>query len=115
MYKCRITVIKKCLHKELAAEYGEGGTDFPICPVFEVGDEYITAFTKPANFCEDAWNAIYNYVFALSAGSGKFYDDWVNREGIAISCCNDGLRPVIFKIERLNEEVHVVYPDTWHK
>jgi len=100
---------------DLVKEYGEGGNQFPVCPVYEVGDEFITTFIKPEGFCEDAWQSIYYYVFALSAGCGKIYDDWVKEPGIAISCCNDGLRPVIFKIEQLDEEVHTVYPATWHQ
>ncbi|MDR0765242.1 MAG: TIGR04076 family protein [Synergistaceae bacterium] len=29
-----------------------------------------------------------------------YYDDWIEKPGIAICSCNDGLRPVIFKVER---------------
>ena len=28
-----------------------------------------------------------------------YYCDWIGKEGIAICSCNDGLRPVIFKLE----------------
>ena len=34
-----------------------------------------------------------------------FFNDWVRQPGVAISCCNDGLRPVFFKIEATDEEV----------
>jgi uncharacterized repeat protein (TIGR04076 family) len=27
------------------------------------------------------------------------YGDWIKKSGIAIVSCNDGLRPVIFKLE----------------
>ncbi|MBR2445940.1 MAG: TIGR04076 family protein [Clostridia bacterium] len=56
----------------------------------------------PEGFCHTAWNCIYQYVFALANGGGKqgfFYDDWTKEPGIAISSCNDGFRPVIFKLE----------------
>jgi len=26
---------------------------------------------------------------------------WFKEKGIAISCCSDGLRPVVFKLERI--------------
>ena len=29
-----------------------------------------------------------------------YYGDWVKEPGVAICSCNDGIRPVIFKIER---------------
>jgi uncharacterized repeat protein (TIGR04076 family) len=50
--------------------------------------------------------AIYQYVFALSHGadSGLFYyGDWIKTPGVAICSCNDGLRPVIFMIETIEE------------
>ena len=31
--------------------------------------------------------------------------NWTNDEHIMIACCNDGTRPVIFKIERLDYKV----------
>lgn len=53
---------------------------------------------------------MYQYVFALSHGSEQFYyGDWIDKEGIAICSCNDGIRPVIFKIERTDEESKIEY------
>jgi uncharacterized repeat protein (TIGR04076 family) len=45
---------------------------------------------------------IYRSVAALSAG-GTF-TPWNNKDNMQIYCCVDGVRPVIFKIEALNEE-----------
>ncbi|MBQ3310498.1 TIGR04076 family protein, partial [bacterium] len=28
-----------------------------------------------------------------------YYGDWIKTPGVAICSCNDGIRPVIFKIE----------------
>lgn len=59
-------------------------------------------YEMPAGFCDVAWRSIYPNVFALchgEKGSRVQYTDWVNREGLAICCCHDGLRPVFFKIE----------------
>ena len=34
------------------------------------------------------------------ADAGAFYyGDWIRKPGVAICSCNDGLRPVIFKLE----------------
>lgn len=46
--------------------------------------------------------AFSQYVFALANGGGRegfFYNDWSREPGLAISSCNDGFRPVIFKLE----------------
>lgn len=64
------------------------------------------------NFCDEAWKAIYQYVFALAHGSGGelfYYGDWIRKPGVAICSCNDGLRPVIFKLEATTEESVIDY------
>lgn len=100
--KCKITVVKRCFNEDLAKEFAV--EDFTPCPFFREGDTFITDYVKPENFCEDAWQAIQYYVFALSMECDQIYDNWVNRPGLAVNCCNDGLRPVVFKIERMDEE-----------
>ena len=61
----------------------------------------------PPAFCDEAWKAIYQYVFALAHGADKslfYYGDWIKKPGVAIVSCNDGLRPVIMKLEATDEE-----------
>ena len=62
MKKCKITILKTTLQKELAEEYGVEG--------------------------------------------GWYFNDWIDpkHKGVAICSCNDGLRPVIIKIERTDED-----------
>ena len=38
-----------------------------------------------------------------------YYGDWIRKPGVAICSCNDGLRPVIFKIEVTEEESQIDY------
>ena len=103
MSKCKITVLKRCHEEELVKEYGFEG--FGKCPVHREGDEFHTDFTKPDGFCDEAWKAIYQYVFAIASGGNAFYSGaWIKEPGVAITCCNDGLRPVIFKIERTDDQ-----------
>ena len=53
---------------------------------------------------------MYQYVFAISHGAEKFYyEDWIEKEGVAICSCNDGIRPVIFKIEKTDIESSIDY------
>jgi len=103
MKKCKITVLKTLFIEELAKEYGVKGIG--KCPLHTENQVYYGDYAKPDGFCNEAWKAIYQYVFALSHGSGTFfYGDWIEKPGVAICSCNDGLRPVIFKIERTEED-----------
>jgi len=54
---------------------------------------------KPEKFCGWAWRDIYKDVSVLAFG-GDF--DWT-KPGVAITCCTDGNRPVVFKLERMEE------------
>jgi uncharacterized repeat protein (TIGR04076 family) len=103
MEKCKITVLKTLFIEDLAKEYG--AKDIGKCPFHTEGQVYYGDYAKPDGFCDEAWKAIYQYVFALSHGSGVFYTgNWIEKPGVAICSCNDGLRPVIFKVERISEE-----------
>ena len=53
--------------------------------------------------CSEAWDAISRYIYTGLQG-GSIMKGWMNRENIMITCCNDGTRPVIFKIERIDYE-----------
>lgn len=68
MKKCRITILKTTLDKELAEEYGVPG--LKACPLMQEGQVFWADYAKPEGFCDEAWKAIYQYVFALSHGAG---------------------------------------------
>lgn len=110
MNKVKITVLKTTLDKELALAYGVDG--LTACPMMIVGQEFYADYAKPDGFCDEAWKSIYQYVFALAHGAGNdvfYYGDWIKEKGIAICSCNDGLRPVIFKLETTKNEAHIDY------
>lgn len=110
MKRCKITVLKTTFDAELAAEYGIKG--LTACPMLKAGQVFYADYAKPAGFCDEAWKAVYQYVFALSHGAGNglfYYGDWIRKPGVAICSCNDGLRPVIFKIEATDEESAINY------
>lgn len=74
------------------------------------GEVFFADYSKPQGFCDEAWKAIYQYVFSLSHGSDIFYyGDWIKKPGIAICSCNDGIRPVIFKIEKTDQTSVIDY------
>jgi len=100
MKKVKITILKTTLNEELAREYGVPGLG--SCPLMKEGQIFYGDYAKPDGFCDEAWKAIYQYVFALAHGAGAepfYYDDWIKEPGVAICSCNDGLRPVIMKLE----------------
>lgn len=84
------------------------------CPMLKAGQVFYADSACPQGFCNEAWKAIYQYVFALAHGTGKdgelfYYGDWIRKPGVAICSCNGGLRPVIFKIERTAEVASIEY------
>jgi len=101
MKKCKITVLETTFNEKLAREYG--APNIGRCPYHKVGDEFITRYRKPDGLCDEAWTAIGKYVFALSMGAEGFWKEWIDKPGMSINCCNDGIRPVIFKIESMEE------------
>lgn len=110
MKRVKITILKTTLDKELAEEYGVPG--LTACPMMQKGHVFYADYAKPEGFCDEAWKAIYQYVFALAHGAEKelfYYGDWIKKPGVAICSCNDGLRPVIMKLETTDEEAEINY------
>jgi len=101
MSKCKITVVKRTIQQDLIDEYlSETRENFGLCQAYEDGQEFvIESFPlKPEGFCDWAWADIHRDVVAIMFGS--IYP-WIKQSGTTITCCTDGLRPVIFKVERI--------------
>ena len=95
----KITVLKVDLYKEFVDEYAADKEGFAPCKLFEVGQEFmLPGHNKPDDFCSWAWADIQRDVVAMNSG-GSF--PWIDPKGVSIACCTDGLRPVTFKIERV--------------
>lgn len=107
MKKVKITVLDTTFRKEIAEKYGVKG--LPKCPVHTIGQVFYADYRKPEGLCDEAWTVLQHYVFALSNGmDGKFFDGvdpWIEEKNVAILNCTDGMRPVIFKVERTDEDV----------
>jgi uncharacterized repeat protein (TIGR04076 family) len=69
MRKVKITVIRTMFNEDLAEEYGAEGLG--KCPMLREGEVFYADYAKPEGFCDEAWKAIYQYVFALAHGAGK--------------------------------------------
>ena len=110
MNKVKITVLKTTLDKELVQEYGVPGLG--PCPMLKAGQVFYADYARPEGLCDEAWKAIYQYVFALAHGTGEglfYFGDWIDKPGVAICSCNDGLRPVIFKLEATHIPAEIGY------
>lgn len=81
-YRVKVTVLDKKLFPELQAQYC-AVPDSGKCPCYNVGD------------------AISRYIYSALQG-GSIMHGWTNDDKVMIACCNDGTRPVIFKIERVD-------------
>ena len=94
----KITVLKRIPTSEIFREYAVEDMQ-PSCNAMPEGKEFTSkGMAIPEGFCSWAWADIQRDVVHLAMG-GEF--PWVRKKGSMISCCTDGLRPVIFKLERV--------------
>lgn len=116
-HRCRVTVLETKLFENLQEEYladPKSGS----CPCFAKGDEFVfdrepdkddyyhlgrgTRVKDGGDWpCGEAWDAINRYIYTALQG-GAIMHSWTNDDRMMIACCNDGTRPVIFKIERID-------------
>ena len=127
-YMVKVTVLDKKCYPELQEAYCMNPKAGP-CSCYNVGDEFLfrrdgdkddfwhlglrtlcqTAQTADGTaggevpHCSEAWDAISRYIYAGLQG-GSIMRGWMNEENTMITCCNDGTRPVIFKLERIDVE-----------
>ena len=135
-HKVKLTVLDKKLYPELQREYCQD-KEAGVCPCYEIGDEFIFSRygeeddfwhcgintvvnrAKPAEgeefiaggthypHCAEAWDAFSRYIYTGLNG-GAIMRNWMENPKVMITCCQDGTRPVIFKIERMDYyAVHV--------
>lgn len=102
--KCEITILKTDLNEELAKEYCQN--EVTKCPLLEEGQKFVVlGFEKPEGFCDWAWNDIYRFVAVLLSGgnfSKDHFEKWMKDDKTMLACCTDVIRPVTFKIERID-------------
>lgn len=111
-HKCKVTVIDKKCFPELQEQYIADPKAGP-CPFYQVGDEFLfERYGEEDTFwrmgsgsqCGEAWDCIGRYIYTALQG-GSIMRGWTNDERMMIACCNDGTRPVIFKLERQDYQV----------
>ena len=99
--RLKITILKKLnpdiiFGKNLPAKTNIMGE----CTTFKIGQTFLVDEEGrfPVGFCPWAWKDIFTVMTHLRFGSDF---PWMLEKGVVITCCSDGFRPVIFKIERL--------------
>jgi uncharacterized repeat protein (TIGR04076 family) len=103
MKRVKITVLKKEFYGDYAEKYITDGKEVGPCSLLKEGEVFIYegGAEMPNEFCPWAWIDIYRGVNALSAGAT--YTPWNKQDGVQILCCTDGIRPVIFSLEAIDE------------
>jgi len=100
-HRVKITVLKRSNPSEVF-DTGPVTLKKPLkaCGLFRDDQEFVVDMggKMPEGFCSSAWHAIYCSVRTLAFGGNM---PWFEEKGVAINCCIDGLRPVIFKLERI--------------
>jgi len=126
-HKVKVTVLDTKLYPEYQLQYCANPCSGK-CPVYNKGDEFVfyrddqrddywhcglnTLIRTDGNpddiaggpkkpFCSEAWDAISRYIYTGLQG-GSVMKGWMRDENTMITCCNDGTRPVIFKVERID-------------
>ncbi|MFC1803080.1 TIGR04076 family protein [Thermoproteota archaeon] len=100
MSKLKITVLKRQDPADIFDELPVAKKDWMVpCGIYEDGQEFLLdSLTMPEGFCGSAWITIHaNARTILYGGDHPAFDE----KGTAVTCCSDGMRPVIFKLERV--------------
>ena len=106
MSRVRITVLLREYYEDLLRDqYAPDNSERRVgrCSSFRDGQTFDTneICEKPVGFCDWAWADIQRDAVSVSFGVGH---PWAAPKPMAISCCTDGKRPVVFKIEAVGEE-----------
>jgi uncharacterized repeat protein (TIGR04076 family) len=101
----RITVMKRALHTDLLGPPLTEKTVHGItrCRDFKDGQEFIIDGplpVKPEGFCDGAWCDIQKHLYIVAFGGTHASTE---PPGICFACCTDGLRPVTFRIEPVED------------
>jgi uncharacterized repeat protein (TIGR04076 family) len=89
------------INKDLIDAYvSKDRGEFDLCPVYQDGQEFIIENfpSRPDGFCDWAWADIQRDVVGVMFGS---HFPWMQEPGVVITCCTDGFRPVVFKVEMM--------------
>jgi uncharacterized repeat protein (TIGR04076 family) len=97
----KITVIKQFEPKDIIGEdfIRQDGRKIEKCGINE-GMEFLVqeGGDMPSDFCHHAWYGLYKNIAILQNGGN--FSGWTGKN-LIYAACPDGIRPVIFKVERI--------------
>lgn len=105
-HKVKITVFRRFSPEEIFGKetFYPDGRKMVACPLFKDGQEIIvkTIYADPPEDfkCSWGWNDLFKDISVLSCGG-----DFMHTEPkITYTTCRDGMKPVIFKLERIEDD-----------
>ena len=94
-HRVKITVLKKLFHQEYVDKYAYKPEIWGPCDHFKLGQQFVTSleapWEMPEGFCGWAWADIQKLVYGMARGG----------QDVFVTCCTDGYRPVLFKLEKI--------------
>ncbi|MFX1378670.1 MAG: TIGR04076 family protein [Promethearchaeota archaeon] len=102
MTKIKITVIKRFSPEDVFGHQYKtpSGRIVEKCPLKEGQEWIVEGGAMPEDFCSGAWIDIARSMHVLRFGGN--FKDWAEN-GVSYKACTDGVRPVCFKLERIEE------------
>ena len=95
----KVTVLKTMYNEDLAKEYCGPGAG--VCTAHQEGQVFeFEGLNQPKGFCPWAWNDIHKVLLTLNSGGS--FKPWMKADNTIIVCCSDGIRPVVFRVERVD-------------
>ncbi len=101
-HKCKITVLKRECNREIVNAYVKHPEHFSICERVNDHQEFIVSnpYEMPEGLCAYAWADIRPQILAIASGSTF---EFLKEKNVALATCTDLFRPVIFKIEKIDD------------
>ena len=98
----KITVVKKFKPEDILGHSvkRDTGENIGYCSL-EIGEEFIMDhhLNMPKDFCGRAWNDMYTTLMVYYCGGDYDYPE----PGVTYQPCGEGVRPVVFKIEKMSD------------
>lgn len=101
-HTCKVTVIQKRCNIELVKTYVENPQKFSLCNKVSENQEFIISnpYEMPDGICAWAWADIRPQLLAIASGGTSTF---LREKSTAVATCTDPFRPVLFKIERIEQ------------
>jgi uncharacterized repeat protein (TIGR04076 family) len=100
----KISVLKTLTTKDVFRDQNPGFSK-EVCPRHKVGEVFLSETHEcPSGFCSWAYADIQKDVTDLHFDSPPYYNRWLKGHRVNYVSCTMGQHPVIFKIERVNNE-----------